>query len=51
MAYYSFSGHESFSCKSLWLKIEDLGDLDLINIDWVIVGGESGPQARPMNND
>ena len=23
-------------------------DLDLTNIDWVIVGGESGPGARPM---
>ncbi len=25
-----------------------LHDLDLIGIDWVIVGGESGPKARPM---
>jgi len=25
-----------------------LPDLDLRNIDWVIVGGESGPGARPM---
>ncbi|HXB67429.1 MAG TPA: phage Gp37/Gp68 family protein [Candidatus Acidoferrales bacterium] len=25
-----------------------LGTLDLRNIDWVIVGGESGPGARPM---
>jgi protein gp37 len=25
-----------------------LGDLDLGGIDWVIVGGESGPGARPM---
>lgn len=24
-------------------------DLDLREIDWVIVGGESGPRARPMN--
>jgi protein gp37 len=29
--------------------LEDLGDLDLDGIDWVIVGGESGHQARPMN--
>lgn len=36
------------SCEPL---IEDLGDLDLINIDWVIVGGESGPQARPMKKE
>ena len=28
--------------------LEDLGQLELENIDWVIVGGESGPQARPM---
>jgi protein gp37 len=24
-------------------------DLDLTDIDWVIVGGESGPGARPMD--
>lgn len=29
--------------------LEDLGKIDLINIDWVIVGGESGTQARPMD--
>jgi len=28
--------------------LEDLGDLDLGGIHWVIVGGESGPRARPM---
>ena len=28
--------------------IEDLGHLDLSRIDWVIVGGESGAKARPM---
>ena len=33
------------SCEPL---IEDLGKLDLQGIDWVIVGGESGPKARPM---
>jgi protein gp37 len=26
-----------------------LGDLNLTGIDWVIVGGESGPGARPMD--
>jgi protein gp37 len=26
-----------------------LNDLELRDIDWVIVGGESGPHARPMN--
>ena len=28
--------------------LEDLGDVDLTGISWVIVGGESGPGARPM---
>jgi protein gp37 len=28
--------------------LEDLGKIDLRGIDWVIVGGESGPRARPM---
>jgi len=28
--------------------LEDLGVLDLGGIHWVIVGGESGPKARPM---
>ena len=28
--------------------IEDVGQLDLSGIHWVIVGGESGPKARPM---
>ena len=29
--------------------LEDLGDFKLTGISWVIVGGESGPGARPMN--
>ena len=33
------------SCEPL---LEDLGELNLDGIDWVIVGGESGTQARPM---
>ena len=28
--------------------LEDLGEIDLREIHWVIVGGESGPKARPM---
>ncbi len=28
--------------------LEDLGEIDLSGIHWVIVGGESGPKARPM---
>jgi len=31
--------------------LEDLGNLDLHGIHWVIVGGESGPGARPMLED
>lgn len=38
-----------------FLSIEPLigpvGRLDLTGIDWVIVGGESGPGARPMEKD
>lgn len=29
--------------------LEDLGEIDLTGIAWVIVGGESGPGARPMH--
>jgi protein gp37 len=28
--------------------LEDVGELNLRDIHWVIVGGESGPKARPM---
>ncbi len=31
--------------------LEDLGVLDLTDIQWVIVGGESGPRARPMKQE
>lgn len=31
--------------------LEDLGVLNLKSIDWVIVGGESGPNARPMKEE
>lgn len=36
------------SCEPL---LEDLGVLDLCGIDWIIVGGESGNQARPMKEE
>ncbi len=36
---------------SLEPLLEDLGELDLRGIDWVIVGGESGGGARPMEAD
>ena len=31
--------------------LEDLGTINLKGIDWVIVGGESGPNARPMKEE
>jgi protein gp37 len=36
---------------SLEPLLEDIGTLDLTDVDWVIVGGESGPGARPMEAD
>jgi protein gp37 len=36
------------SCEPL---LENLGELNLTNIDWVIVGGESGTSARRMNEE
>lgn len=36
------------SCEPL---ISDLGILDLNKINWVIVGGESGPKSRPIQED
>jgi protein gp37 len=38
-----------------WLSLEPLlgplTDLDLTGIDWVVVGGEAGPGARPMDEE
>jgi protein gp37 len=31
--------------------IGSIGMIDLDGIDWVIVGGESGPKARPMDRE
>jgi protein gp37 len=31
--------------------LEDIGEIDLSGITWVIVGGESGPGARPMKRE
>lgn len=36
------------SCEPL---LEDLGELDLAGIHWVVVGGESGEGARPMKEE
>jgi protein gp37 len=43
--------HCGASVKFLSLEplIGDLGALDLSGIDWAIAGGESGPNARPMD--
>jgi protein gp37 len=31
--------------------LEDLGEINLSGISWIIVGGESGPGARPMKKE
>jgi protein gp37 len=31
--------------------LEDLGEIDLRGVHWVIVGGESGPGARPLKRE
>lgn len=36
------------SCEPL---LSSLNRMDLQDIDWVIVGGESGPRSRPMNKE
>jgi protein gp37 len=36
---------------SLEPLLEDLGEINLSKIHWVIVGGESGPKARPMKKE
>jgi protein gp37 len=44
----SYAGVRFLSVEPL---LEDLGRLNLKGIDWVIVGGESGPGARPMKKE
>ena len=45
----------NLNAKVLFLSVEplleDLGEINLKNIDWVIVGGESGNKARPMDKE
>jgi len=31
--------------------IDDVGELDLTDIHWVIVGGEPGPRSRPIKEE
>lgn len=40
--------HRHHSVSRCWFDGFDGPELDLTGIDWVIVGGESGPQHRPM---
>jgi len=56
---YSISFEEGFVPSQIslikFLSIEPLiapiADLDLTSINWVIVGGESGPKARPIKKE
>ena len=45
--YLRYTG-ASIKFLSLEPLLDDLGELNLDEINWVIVGGESGPGARPM---
>jgi protein gp37 len=45
------SSHAGIKFLSLEPLLGPLPALDLDNIDWVIVGGESGPGARPMERE
>jgi len=51
--YYRIDDLRETSAKVKFLSLEPLlgplANLDLDLIDWVIVGGESGPKARPMD--
>ena len=48
---HSHSAPAAMKFLSIEPLLEDLGEVDLTDIDWVIVGGESGPGARPMLRD
>src|SRR5437867_832859 len=41
--------HAAMRMLSIEPLLEDLGTVDFSGINWVIVGGESGPGARPMD--
>ncbi len=41
--------HNAIKWLSIEPLLEDLGEIDLGGIDWVVIGGESGKQARQMN--
>lgn len=46
---------KKFPCKIKFISfeplLEDIGEVDLSKINWVIVGGESGAKRRPFNPD
>lgn len=52
---YRIDNLRKTNAKTKFLSLEpllgELGDLNLENIDWVIVGGESGPGARKMEKE
>jgi len=45
------ASHAAMKFLSVEPLLEDLGEIDLSGIDWVIVGGESGAGARPMRRE
>ena len=45
------NAHAAVRFLSVEPLLEDLGLIDLHEINWVIVGGESGPGARPMKKE
>jgi protein gp37 len=45
------SAHVQVRFLSIEPLLENLGDLNLAGIHWMIVGGESGAGARPMSAD
>jgi protein gp37 len=53
--HYRIDNLRSTDAKTKFLSLEPLlspmPELNLDGIDWVIVGGESGPGARPMSEE
>ena len=45
------SSHAQVKFLSVEPLLEDLGEMNLDAISWVIVGGESGPGARPLSKE
>jgi protein gp37 len=45
------NSHAGMRFLSVEPLLEDLGELNLSGINWVIVGGESGPGARPIQKE